>query len=501
MIRKNRTNMICFILLFTAFLLNSSVIKAENKQVIINVEQNYVRSGAGLTYSVIAKVKKGQTFNVLEKKRNWIKIKLSPTSSGWIPSWFTIKENSDSKLANKKTTHYEVISLASGLRIRSGPGLSFDMIGSFEYGKTAIYLDKSGEWTQILYSGKTGWVSNSYIEKTNRASTRMAKGIVTAPILSIRDKGTFSGKVLSSVPKNTEVMILQEKNNWYKISFKNETGWVAGWFIKKTADTQFDTDLSKSDQTVKIMFDGTNIRSGSSTNSTIVKRVNLGDTFQILQTDGDWYKVALNDKKSGYVAGWVVETSGVTDPIRRPGAAQYVKGKTIVIDPGHGGQDGGAVGNGGTLEKNLTLTTAKLVYDKLKSAGANVFITRSTDTYISLNSRVSTSHYRNAEAFISLHYDSAVDPNASGTSAYFYHSLKDAPLAFRLNKELTQQTRLNDRGVKFGNFHVLRENHSPAVLLELGFLSNRTEELTINSASYQEHASQGIFNGIAYYFK
>jgi N-acetylmuramoyl-L-alanine amidase len=70
-----------------------------------------------------------------------------------------------------------------------------------------------------------------------------------------------------------------------------------------------------------------------------------------------------------------------------------------------------------------------------------------------------------------------------------------------MNTEVVKQTKLKNRSKKFGNFHVLRENKKPAVLLELGFLSNRTEEITINTSSYQERVSQGIFNGLTQYFK
>ncbi|WP_338789018.1 SH3 domain-containing protein [Metabacillus sp. FJAT-53654] len=587
MIRKGMTMYICFTLLFIASFVSPIKSTATSEQVTINVDLLNVRSGAALTSSVLAKVKKGQTFDVVEKKNDWIKIKLSSNSTGWVAAWLvTKKANSTSSSSSVSSGNGTVESKATGLRFRSGPGTSFGVIGVFEKGKTATYLDKSGEWIKISYSGKQGWVAASYVKTngnsnkatpskvkktasitatslnvrktpstkgtrvgslkknasvtiiqeqggwaqietnaikgwvhsdylklsssgsltetpstTSPSTTVKASGTVTATSLNVRNNGSLNGKVVGTVTKGMKVSITEEKNDWYKIIFSsNKTGWIAGWYISKTIDKTSSSPSTTNKKHVKIIYNGTNIRSGASTSKSIVKRASLGESYEIIETVGDWYKINLGST-IGYIAGWVVETSGVSSPVTKPGSEQYVKNKTIVIDPGHGGQDSGAVGTRGTLEKNLTLTTAKLVYDKLKSAGANVFLTRSNDTYISLNSRVRTSHYRNAKAFISLHYDSTTDRSANGTTAYYYSSLKDAQLASKLNSQLVKQSNLRNRGIKYGNFHVLRENNVPSTLLELGFLSNRTEELTVNTSSYQERVSQGIYNGLAQYFK
>ncbi|OAS84966.1 MULTISPECIES: SH3 domain-containing protein [Metabacillus] len=587
MIRKGMTMYICFTLLFIASFVSPIKSTAASEQVTINVDLLNVRSGAALTSSVLAKVKKGQTFDVVEKKNDWIKIKLSSNSTGWVAAWLvTKKANSTSSSSSVSSGNGTVESKATGLRFRSGPGTSFGVIGVFEKGKTATYLDKSGEWIKISYSGKQGWVAASYVKTngnsnkatpskvkktasitatslnvrktpstkgtrvgslrknasvtiiqeqggwaqietnaikgwvhsdylklsssgsstetpstTSPSTTVKASGTVTATSLNVRNNGSLNGKVVGTVTKGMKVSITEEKNDWYKITFSsNKTGWIAGWYISKTIDKTSSSPSTTNKKHVKIIYNGTNIRSGASTSKSIVKRASLGESYEIIETVGDWYKINLGST-IGYIAGWVVETSGVSSPVTKPGSEQYVKNKTIVIDPGHGGQDSGAVGTRGTLEKNLTLTTAKLVYDKLKSAGANVFLTRSNDTYISLNSRVRTSHYRNAKAFISLHYDSTTDRSANGTTAYYYSSLKDAQLASKLNSQLVKQSNLRNRGIKYGNFHVLRENNVPSTLLELGFLSNRTEELTVNTSSYQERVSQGIYNGLAQYFK
>ncbi|KKI92354.1 hypothetical protein WQ54_10155 [Bacillus sp. SA1-12] len=491
----------------------SPSVSNENGNVVSNATSLRIRSGPGTSFNVIGVFEKGKTAQYVEKSGEWIKISYSG-KLGWVASSFgnitKTAVNKNLSSSSKKTATVT----ASSLNIRSKPSTTGTLIGSIKQSDIVTIVTEHGNWTQIQIDGVKGWVHSNYLSSNSSPSSSKdassitksgssVSGTVTATTLYARNINSLSGKIIGTVSKGMKVSIIKEENDWYQIKFdSNQTGWVAGWYISKTSNTSGTAaNPSPNNKQVKIIYNGTNIRSGTSTSHSIVKRANVGETYAILDTVGNWYKINLGNNKVGYIAGWVVETNGVNSPVTKPGSRQYVKNKTIVIDPGHGGQDSGAVGIRGTLEKNITFVTAKLVYNKLKSAGANVILTRSNDTYISLNSRVSTSHYRNAEAFISIHYDSTSDRSASGTTIYYYNSLKDAPLASSLNSGIAQQSNLKDRGLKFGNFHVLRENKAPAALLELGFLSNRTEELTINTSSYQERISQGIFNGLALYFK
>ncbi|MBR8645773.1 N-acetylmuramoyl-L-alanine amidase [[Brevibacterium] frigoritolerans] len=87
---------------------------------------------------------------------------------------------------------------------------------------------------------------------------------------------------------------------------------------------------------------------------------------------GDWYSIKLKGGKTAYVAGWIVTIEGVPSKSNDLALRKYLKDKTIVIDPGHGGRDSGTIGVGGTLEKNLTIRTAELLRDKLQAAGAKL---------------------------------------------------------------------------------------------------------------------------------
>lgn len=177
-------------------------------------------------------------------------------------------------------------------------------------------------------------------------------------------------------------------------------------------------------------------------------------------------------------------------------------GKTIVIDPGHGGNDGGSIGQNGTLEKDVTLKTAlKVEQQLLKKTKATVILTRDADEYVSLKDRVKVAHKKSADLFISIHYDAFTDHKVQGMTTYFYN-IKDAGLAQMMHEHLLDHhLNTRDRGVAIGDYYVLRDNLSPAILLELGYISNLDDEKRINSEAYQDKEAEAITDGIIEYLK
>lgn len=137
---------------------------------------------------------------------------------------------------------------------------------------------------------------------------------------------------------------------------------------------------------------------------------------------------------------------------------------------------------------------------KLKAAGATVIFTRQQDTYVPLQSRVSMSHMNKADAFISIHYDSINDRSVRGMTTYYYHDYQQQ-FAADVHQGIMSKIDLNDRGYRHGDYYVIRENNSKAILLELGYLSNATEEIKVTSEQYQEAVSTGIFQGLRTHFQ
>ncbi|WP_203296567.1 N-acetylmuramoyl-L-alanine amidase family protein [Luteirhabdus pelagi] len=158
--------------------------------------------------------------------------------------------------------------------------------------------------------------------------------------------------------------------------------------------------------------------------------------------------------------------------------------KIVIIDPGHGGKDSGAIGINNVREKEVVLNVAKAISELNEKSGSplDIHLTKYTDTLISLSDRTKLAKVIKADLFLSLHCNHSVNPNARGVEVFVANpnsklSEEATWLAFRLQSELNEKLGFESRGVKFANFQVLRETTAfmPSVLLELGFLSNSDE--------------------------
>lgn len=155
--------------------------------------------------------------------------------------------------------------------------------------------------------------------------------------------------------------------------------------------------------------------------------------------------------------------------------------KVILIDPGHGGVDSGAVSKSGLQEKDVVLNIAKsmIAWNKgLLGSKYDIYLTRSTDTLIALDDRTKLAGYLKPDIFISLHCNHIDDSRVRGIELYTYDTNELSLLtAVAISDELNQNLGFRTREVKQANFQVLRETHSycPAALLELGYLSNIDE--------------------------
>ena len=190
-----------------------------------------------------------------------------------------------------------------------------------------------------------------------------------------------------------------------------------------------------------------------------------------------------------------------------------LSGKTIVIDPGHGGNDSGAIGPTGVMEKTVTLKVALELRRLLEAEGATVVMTRESDTTVSekgaaasdieeLGARCAVANRIGADIFISIHADSFTRPEARGTTGYYYSrgSGRGQRLADCIRRNLVEQLGTPSRGTQPCNFYVVRHTDMPATLIELGFISNREEEQLLNSSEGVQRAAQGILDGIEDYF-
>lgn len=191
----------------------------------------------------------------------------------------------------------------------------------------------------------------------------------------------------------------------------------------------------------------------------------------------------------------------------------FVANKIVVVDPGHGGPDGGGTGPSGVLEKQITLELGKKVAHFLSQAGGAVIMTRETDTDLSskgktlrerkvedLHNRVKLGNNSKASAFLSIHTNSFGSTWTGAQVFYAAQSQESKALAECIQREIGKIMRNTDRKAKPLSPYILRNLKMPAVIVEVGFLSNPKEEKLLTDSQYQEKMAYAIYAGTVKYF-
>ncbi|MDU4892248.1 MAG: N-acetylmuramoyl-L-alanine amidase [Clostridium sp.] len=193
-----------------------------------------------------------------------------------------------------------------------------------------------------------------------------------------------------------------------------------------------------------------------------------------------------------------VNNDGIVDvyDIARISGKSGTKG-TIVVDPGHGGRDPGAIGPSGLQEKDVVLKVGLKVRDLLESYGYKVVMTRTTDVYLSLQERCDIANNSEADFFISIHNNSFEKPTVHGTETFSHNDYDlGAQMARSIQNNLVSALGRYNRGHKTSDFYVLRNTKMPAALTELAFISNPTEEALLKTDEFQTKAAKAIVQGI-----
>ncbi|MDO5116170.1 MAG: N-acetylmuramoyl-L-alanine amidase [Synergistaceae bacterium] len=219
----------------------------------------------------------------------------------------------------------------------------------------------------------------------------------------------------------------------------------------------------------------------------------LSDDNAAVALDVLGLKTAKNGIKSRLLASDFVTNTAVS-------ANDAGEAKIICIDAGHGGKDPGACA-GGVREKDITLIMAKLIGGKL--AGRTVVYTRTDDSYVELSERAAIANRSKADLFVSIHCNSATSEKANGAEVYTHTSQSDRSVAAAsaIYKKLLAASGMTGRGIKAANYAVLRETKMPAVLVELGFISNAADRSKLTNPVWQEKAAEAIAAGIKDYIE
>lgn len=410
----------------------------------------------------------------------------------------------------EKVDTSQVIGLISvttdGLNVRTAPDTNSFVLGKVDTGgKLSVYAVE-GNWLKVSYKGQYAYISKSYakfLAHDGSAIGAAIKTVSTNEVLNLYYTPSSSAKKIKQIVQGTSLPVYKEVSGYYLTKVDGMPG-----YIVKSSTTDIETeqptpepdpDPGNGDVTTntmgKVTIGGLNMRESASTDSKVLKTLAKGKVISVHSISGYWVHVTA-DGVTGYVHKSYIKLMNT--------AGSSVKGRVIILDPGHGGKDPGAVKEGSS-EKAIVLKVGTLVKQKLEKAGAKVYMTRTGDTYPTLEDRVAFTKKNYGEVYVSVHVNSASSSSASGTETYYNVSTgdqyeEDKKLATYINNEIVTNANMKNRGVKEGPFYVIRNMMIPSVLVELGFISNPSDREKLINDKYVEIFAQSIYNGIVDYY-
>ncbi len=219
------------------------------------------------------------------------------------------------------------------------------------------------------------------------------------------------------------------------------------------------------------------------------------ETLILRVSKNEWVKYSTNFNNGDF-------TLIMKNILKTPGLP--LKGLKIVVDPGHGGQEKGALGLFRDDEKNINLTVAQQLKTELESKGAVVYLTRTNDVDVDLYERVKFAKANDADIFISVHMNSlpqGADPNARHGSGVYYYNNSAKSLADSIRKSLVAELDTNDDNSHQASFAVLRTGEYLGVLAELAYMINPEDSVIYKSPDFAEKSAAAIAKGVVNYVK
>lgn len=358
-------------------------------------------------------------------------------------------------------------------------------------------------------------------DKKEPAATPVVTSVATVPVAT-----TKTPVVVSTKPTNKRPQIIKSQTatvpvNTEAVSPKTETANAStakAEGIKndipvveasKTEPAKVETPVA---QTTKVETTAVQAPKSESTKVEATKKEETKTAVKKADKRTD-IKVTAKDKKPSEKATAPKKEPGIPaiKATRKYTVGGGIKGKTIVLDAGHGGSDPGAIGASGFKEKEATLAITKLLKQELEDKGAKVYMTRTTDVDVckpgasdrdELQARVNVAEKNNCDAFISIHINASVNKSVGGFSTYYHPKTDyDLQLARNIQNNLAKNFKINDLGVREAGFYVIKRSSMPAVLCELLFISNPKEEKLLQNGWFRKKSARMIADGIENYFK
>lgn len=387
------------------------------------------------------------------------------------------------------TSSYAETSPAAAADAKSDPDFTPELKGTIDYiTDTAAYKNKDGvlEDYYILLSGrkveqKDAKSMDGYVMPTNTVSTYKSyeSDGHSNIILTMNWKVPFTAKLMN-----------QSYYRGYMGRVFNVSSFTASYIdfvfsYTNAAQGSFDFSQSSVVRSAEWVNIGTD---GTTTLRVHLKNAGKYYGYKTYFSNDNRLVISFNEKPVGAV------------------------GSHVVLDPGHGGRDCGAIAVNGTYESLINLRIAAMVKSNLEAAGVKVTILRTDDTYYSIDERQSMARSKGGNVFVSIHSNSSSSPSLSGIEAYYYRA-NGQPLAASIHSQMTNvwksvysdntamQNKVvaSDGGVRYYPFHVTRIEECPAVLIECGYLSNSVECEKLCQNSVQTALARAIADGIINY--
>ena len=408
------------------------------------------------------------------------------------------------KLDKSLVAQVAAVESNTSVKLYQEPNTQQFPIAEVKKGEFVLVLKKvNDEWFQVQFHQQVAWMPTKDVLLTHLMIGHSSGAV------SLYKEANNQSQVVTSIPYGQLFYLLDDQqSNFSKVSYNGQEGYVDNNQLNYAVDHM--NELYKlqaglpqtldAKKMISTKLKETPLYETADTFSKRISTVNAGTIFNYEDRENDFYKVTIGNGKKAYIPYWLVNANFATieSDSQLPQGIEHAK---IVIDPGHGGDDPGAVVTFSEKhEADHTLTTALLLKKELENLGATVILTRESDKSVSLENRAQLSNREKTNAFISLHFDSGPNSNASGTTGYYFTSTSEN-LAQTVNKYIARNLTLKSQGTKFQNFLVLRENKQPSILLELGYLNNPDDNKLIESTEYQENIAKSIASALKEYFQ
>ena len=409
----------------------------------------------------------------------------------------------------------------NGQPVKVYPNGAFVRVFSLKKGKNEIILvSKLNDDEKIIkyylfvptLAKKTNPAGNYFAEKSETV-------IVTETEAPLRK--TPYGDRLTPVKKGMICQSVGVLNNHYKVKYGNGFAYILKNFVAVSDEISVQKQVAKHiafHEDKKSMYISIPLEQAvlaDVSNEKNILRVKLDNTYFDFQNinnnigelayfnfDENSLSIAVkSDIINGY--DYYYEGNKFVLKIKKP-FTNYIEGKTVVIDPGHGGKELGSVGPTEIPEKDVNLQISRYLKDELIKAGAHVYMTREKDEYVDLYDRVEYAKKKKADILISIHNNALPDGQnpyiKHGTETYYYQP-QAIKLAQYVQKNLVNANGFNDLGIKQGSFVLTRPTIPVSILVEVGFMINPEEYSALLQSKNQQQYAIGIKNGIVEYFK